>query len=221
MQRQALVIGLGQFGMALARSLAERGCDVLAIDRDPARLAEASRAGCDAAAFDATTEDGLSRANPASRDLCICAIGDEGRESAIIVTALLRQLGARRIIARATNPLVERILLLVGAHEVVHPERAYGERLAARVFHHGIVDELPLGADLVITELRTPAAMQERSLGALDLPRRFGVSVAAVRRGEGTAVVVGPGSETTVHQDDILVLVGPPGRTQAMIERLG
>jgi trk system potassium uptake protein TrkA len=221
MRKQALVVGLGQFGMAVAKSLAAMGFDVLAVDRREERIEEASRAGCETAAFDATHEPSLARAAPGRRDLCLCAVGDDARESAIIITALLRQMGAPRVVARATDPLTERILTLVGAHEVVHPERAFGERFAARVFHAQIVDELPLGADLVITELRPPPSVVGRSLAELALPRRFEVSVAAIRREhEGAGAIIAPAGEVRVQGDDILVLVGRHGAARRLIERL-
>ena len=222
MQKQALVIGLGQFGLAIAKTLAARGTDVLAVDISEKRLAEASRAGCEAAAFDATQEEALARAAPARRDLCVCAIGDEARESAIIVTALLRQMGAPRIVSRATDQVTERILKLVGAHEVVNPERAYGERLASRIFHAGIVDALPLGDDMVITEMRAPAITVGRNLAELDLSRRFNINVVAIRRSVGErGTLVWPNTKQPIERDDILVVVAREGSAQTMIERIG
>ena len=90
--KQALIIGLGQFGMALARTLSERGVDVLAVDLDRQQVQLASSFVAQAACFDARDEESLKRAGPERRDLCVCAMGNESRESSIIVTALLRQI---------------------------------------------------------------------------------------------------------------------------------
>jgi hypothetical protein len=106
---QIMIIGLGQFGMALTRSLMAHGGEVLAIDRNPSRVEEAAAFAAQAMCFDAADEAELQRVAPARRDYCVCAIGDESRESSIIVTALLRQLGAPRVIARATDSVHERI----------------------------------------------------------------------------------------------------------------
>ncbi|MBC7172273.1 MAG: TrkA family potassium uptake protein, partial [Polyangiaceae bacterium] len=129
MARQAIVIGLGQFGMAVARALSERRVEVLAIDLSEDRVRAVAPFVAEAAAFDATNEEALARTSPERRDLCVCAIGDESRESSIICTAMLRQMGAPRIVARANDPMHERILGLVGAHRVVNPEREYGQRI--------------------------------------------------------------------------------------------
>jgi trk system potassium uptake protein TrkA len=216
-KKQAIVIGLGQFGMALARSLSERDVEVMAVDlrEDKVRLAAAFAAS--AVRFDATDETALSQASPAQRDLCVCAIGDEAREGSIICTALLRQMGAPTVVARATDPVHERILRLVGAHLVVNPERAFGERLATRLLYSEVIDEVPLGADLVITELHLPAAFVGKTLAELGLPRKYQVTVAAIRR---SGDVRSPNPTEPLHGEDILVLVAPPGAVPKLMDRV-
>lgn len=220
MRKQAMVIGLGQFGMAVARSLSRMGVEVLAVDMRKEAVEYASTFAAEAAAFNATDEDALARAVPAQRDMCICAIGDESREGAIVVTALLRKLGARRVIARANDELLERILRLVGAHEVVNPERAFGERFATRLLYDGILEEVPLGEDLVISELMPPPAMIGRSLIELALPRTFGITVVAIRHVvDGKGSVVQPDPQAPLRKDDILVVVSAPGATHNIVGR--
>jgi trk system potassium uptake protein TrkA len=214
---QALIIGLGQFGMALARTLTDRGVEVLAVDRNPSLVQDAAAFVSEAACFDATDEESLARADPIRRDLCVCAIGNEAREASIIVTALLRQMGARRIVARAGDDLIERILRLVGAHEVVNPERAFGQRLASRLLYQDIVEELPLGSDLMITEVRPPPALVGRSLAALRLPERFGINVVALRPIGGGATMQ-PDPERPLANDDILVVVSRSEAIRKLLE---
>ncbi len=219
MRKQAIVVGLGQFGMALARSLAQKGVEVLAVDRREERVREAAQLAAEAVAFDATDERELSRTSPERRDLCIVAIGDESRDASIICTALFRQMGAPRIVARATDPLQERILRLVGAHEVVNPEQAFGERLAARLLYTGVIDEIPLGKDLAITELELPKAFAGRTLVELQLPRRYGVTVIAVRR-EGVEDVIVPKPDEPLRAGDILVVVAHRDAVAKLMERV-
>ena len=164
-------------------------------------------------------EVALARTLPERRDLCVCAIGDESRESSIIVTALLRQLGAKRLVARATNALHERILRLIGAHEVVNPEAAFGERFANHLLHPLVVDEIQLGNDLVLTELRPPTSCVGRSLADLAFPRRFGLTVVAIRHGEDGTVEM-PDPKRALAADDLLVVVAKTGQVGRFMETL-
>jgi trk system potassium uptake protein TrkA len=218
---QALIIGLGQFGMAVLRSLASSKMDVIAIDRNPEVVQLASALASEAACFDAMDEAALSRANPRDRDVCLCCIG-ESREGVILVTALLRQLGAPRVIARASDELLERILYLVGAHEVVNPERAYGQRLATRLLYQGITEAVPLGDDLMMSEIVAPGALLGRPLSDLALPRSYGITVVAIRRpdGAGKSRVVRPTPDVELVEADRVLVVAAPGAVEALMERL-
>lgn len=213
-----MVIGLGQFGMALAQSLAERNVEVMAVDALLEKVQAASQFAASAVQFDATDEGALRRTSPERRDVCVCAIGDENREGSIICTALLRQLGAPHILARATDPVHERILRLVGAHDVVNPERAFGERLATRLLYSAVLDEVPIGGDLVLTELRPPAAFVGRTLSELSLPRRHEITVVAIRR-EGDKGISTPSPATPLEATDILIVVSPPNAVARLLGR--
>ncbi len=221
-RRQALVIGLGQFGTALVRSLTASGMDVIAVDRRPAQVQAVAQVAAEALAFDAIDEEALGRTHPDERDVCVVAIGDDSREGAILVTALLRKLGARRVVARATDDLLERILYLVGAHEVVNPERAFGERLATRLLHEGVIDLIPLGDGLVITEVRTPRAFVGRRLDQLELPRRYGVTVLGIRRlgSDGRAHLQRPEASSELRDGDQVLIVAASTSVESLLERL-
>lgn len=217
-KQQAIVIGLGQFGMALARALARQGVEVVAVDRRMPQVEAAADFATEALQLDGMSEDDLARLRPAERDLCVCAIGDDDREASIVVTTLLRQMGARRVVARATDALHERILTLVGAHEVVMPERHFGERLAVRLAQKRVLDVQALGAELNLTELVAPPALQGRPLAELRLPQRFRLTVAAIRRphGGGTQVLM-PSADLELLAGDVLVVVGPPGAAEDLV----
>lgn len=219
MRKQAIVIGLGQFGMSVARALTERGVEVLAVDRREERVREAAAFVTNALSFDATDGDALAQASPERREVSVCAIGDESREGAIICTALLRQMGAPKVISRANSDLNARILLLVGAHEVVNPEREFGERFANRIIYSEVVGELPLGEDLVITELTPPESFVGHTLADLQLPKRHGITVVAVRR-PGQSSTLSPDPTAALEREDILVVVSHKGAITRLMERV-
>lgn len=217
MQQQAIVIGLGQFGMSLSKSLTDRGVEVLAVDIREERVRAASSFAAESACFDATDADALGRTSPEKRDVCICAIGDEAKEASIICTALLRQMGAKRVIARVNDDVHARILTLVGAHRVVNPEQEFGERFANQILHQGIRGELPLGEGVLITETEVPMSFVGHTLGGLELPSKFGVTVVAIRK-HGGAIVL-PEGQSTVEEGDVFVVVANEGAVARMMER--
>jgi trk system potassium uptake protein len=218
MYRQAMVIGLGQFGMSVARALAQKRVEVYAVDVDAERVRAASTFAAHAACFDASDESALAKTAPERRDVCLCAIGDEARDAAIICTALLTQMGARRVIARANDDLLARILTLVGAHQVVNPEREFGERFSNSILHQSIKGEMPLGASVLISEAEAPAAFVGHSLTELQLPKRYGVTLVALRKALDGSVVL-PDAKMTIEQGDVLVVVGRTGALNRMLDR--
>jgi len=206
MTQQVLIIGLGQFGMSLARTLSEKGAEVLAVDRRKDLVDEASAFVTEVIMIDATDETELARLQPAQRDCSVCAIGDDSKEASIICTALLRQMGAPWVIGRANNPMHRRILQLVGAHLVVNPEEEFGRRFANRLLNRNVISDMPLGEDLHLTELAIHPSMVGKSLIDLSLPKRFGIMVVAVRRGTPSKVLQ-PKPDEPLEPDDRLIIV--------------
>jgi len=214
-KKQAIVVGLGQFGSAVARTLTMEGVDVIAVDMKQDLVQEASTYCIKAVCADGTDEKTLSSLNPSSRDLAVSAIGDESREGAIIVTALLRQLGCPHVVARATDRILERILYLVGANEVVNPEQDFGERFARRLAHYGLLEEVPLSKHLVITELKVLPFMVQRSLTELKLPQKYGVTVLGIKCIEdGIENILLPDPDRPLEASETLLIVGKPGSTK-------
>jgi trk system potassium uptake protein TrkA len=131
-------------------------------------------------------------------------------------------MGAPRVVARASDEIHERILRLVGAHEVVNPDRAYGEQFANHLLLRSVIAQVPLGDDLMLTELTAPSAVVGRSLKELALPTRHGITVVAVRRGgpQGrTTVLADPSSP--IAADDVLVIVSPGEAVERWMKGLG
>lgn len=216
--KQIMVIGLGQFGMSLSRALSDRGAEVLAVDVSETRVRAASAFVAEALCFDATEETTLARTAPNRRDACVCAIGDEAREAAIICTALLKQMGAKRIVGRTNDDMLGRILYLVGADVIINPEREFGNRFATLLLYERVLGELPLGGDLIITELRPPSAFVGRTLIDLELPRRHSLTVVAVRDKDGN--VATPDPRRPVEASDVLIVVSHRDAIADMLSRL-
>jgi trk system potassium uptake protein TrkA len=202
------VIGLGQFGRAVALHLVDQGAAVLAVDVDPerAKLVEAS---VDAVVVaDAADEASLAELGLERMSCVVVAMGLRAKETSIMVTALLRQRGVRRVVSRATSQLHGRVLLAVGAHEIVNPEQEKGARLAHHLANPHVVDQFALGRDFVVAEVEAPEAFVDRTLRELELRRRADITVMLIRRGGRVISTIDP--DERVASGDILVVLGSP-----------
>lgn len=217
MAQQILVIGLGQFGMSLAAALSSKGAEVLAVDIRKDLVEEASTFVTEALVINATDETELARLDPGKRDAAVCAIGDDSKEASIICTALLRQMGSPCVISRANNPMHQRILQLVGAHQIVNPEQEFGKRFANRLIYSHLVADMPLGDGLHLAEITIKKAMIGKTLIDLALPKKYGIMVVAVRRGTPSTIFQ-PNPNEPLQENDNLVLVSKEEAIKKLME---
>lgn len=217
MAQQILIVGLGQFGMALTQSLSERGTEVLAIDTRQGLVDLAASFATEAMVLDATDQEALARLRPGDRDAVVCAIGGDSKEASIICTALLRQMGCPHIVARAADPVHRRILQLVGAHRVVNPEEEFGQWFANRLLYEQILSEAPLGGGLHLSEVVVPESIVGSTLQDLHLPRRYGITVVAVRD-EGTGSIHTPLPSEPLRGGQRLLVVSAESAIRRFLE---
>ncbi len=208
MPQQFAVVGLGTFGRSVALNLARSGQAVLAVDRNQEEVAALAGELDAVVCVDATDEATLREIGVDRMACVVVAIGAESMEASILVTALLRQLGVPRIVARALTELHARVLHAVGAHEVVSPEAEMGLRLARQLAEPNVIARLELGTDAELAELAAPQSFVGKSLVELDVRRRFSVTVVALRRGGSTHANLG-GSER-IEAGDVMVAIGQP-----------
>lgn len=138
-------------------------------------------------------------------DTVVVAIG-RNREASILATVAAKAAGARHLISKADTGMTARVLASVGADEVVRPEHDMGIRVARQLATPNIVHAFELGQDHRVAEVEVAGDGLEGSLADLELPRRFGVQVIAVRR--GGHLTVGPGAGFVIDRGDRLVVVG-------------
>ena len=239
MKSTIAVIGLGIFGREVALSLASRGLSVVAIDSNPDMVEPLKDLVAQALVLDSTLEEALVDAQIERLSTVVNAIGTDHIQNSIMTTALLSHLGVKRIIARASSDLHERILFQVGAHEVVNPEREMGRRIAQRIAlpHFNEILRLPDG--VCVAEVPLPAGFIGRSLAEVAVRAQYGVNVIGVKRVplvEGGSILEGDagsagGLEGETHrmiinlsptQDrfiagDVLIVIGP----EHAVNRLG
>ena len=212
MKEQVLVIGLGQFGMSLARTLNEKGFQVIAVDIDQKLVNEAANFVTDAICLNAIDEISLSKLSPKDRDLVICSIGS--KEPSILTVALLKQMGCENIIARASETIHARILKAIGAKKVINPEQEYGKRFANRILFKNIFSD-NTSDELDLLEVPIPTFMKDKSLVELKLPDRYKVIVAGVIKDNK---LTRPMPKEKLQEDDRLLLIGSSDDIEKMIE---
>lgn len=217
MAQQILVIGLGVFGMSLAETLSSKGVEVIAVDIRKNLVEIAADFATEALVINATDETELARLEPGKRDAAVCAIGDDSREASIICTALLRQMGSPLVVSRANNITHQRILSLVGAHQVINPEQQFGQRYANRLIYRNLVAEMPLGDGLMLSEITVKDSMVGKTLIELALPKKYGIMVVAIRRGTPSTVFQ-PDPNEPLQAGDGMVMVFRDEAMQKLME---
>ncbi len=199
------VIGLGKFGATVVRSLHERGHEVIAIDRDRNRVQEVRDTSTQAIEANCTDQDTLRALGLQDADAVVVSLGEQ-MDASILVTLYLKELGLREIVVKAVSEDHGKILHLIGATEIVHPERDTARRVARGLGLRSIVEYLPLAADSSLVEVQVPAEFLGRTLAELEIRKRYQVLVVAIKRGDG--LVIATGGDERLLRGDILVLVG-------------
>lgn len=198
------IIGLGRFGMALATSLAEAGCEILAIDRDEDKIREI-RAYTDHAYVTASlSKETLTEAGIQNCDVVIVGIGEQ-LDVSILTTLTVTSLGVKRVIAKATTLEQGEVLQKLGA-EVVYPENDMAIRLAKKLTSGSLIEYLSLSNEIEISEIKLTDKLIGKSLIEADLRGKFSVNVIALEHGDQTEISLNP--NYVFEKDDIIVIIG-------------
>jgi len=210
------VIGLGRFGLSIARTLIELEQDVLGIDI----LEEVVQRNRDELPniiqLDSTDEDALKQIGITNFDVVVVAIGQD-MEDSILTTAILQELGVQKIVAKADSHQHGRILEKVGAHKVIYPERDMGIRLAHSLVAKNFLDFIELSDAYSIVELNVPKIFLKKSLKELNLRSRYGINVLGIRRGSN--FIVSPKAEEIFQEGDVILVLGNIDDLQKLEEK--
>lgn len=202
--RQYLVLGAGRFGAAVSTALYEMGHEVVVVDRNELLVEAIMGRVTHAVVADATEEAALSRLGVRNFDAAVVAIG-VNFEANVLATTLLKSLGARLVVSKATNQLTAEVLTRVGADRVVRPEHDMGVQLAKQFAAPKVLEAIEFGTGHEVLEIVAQDPLLG-TLGELRLPARFRVHMIAVER-DGK-VELNPTSDFKVKRGDKVVLIG-------------
>ncbi|HEX9883416.1 MAG TPA: TrkA family potassium uptake protein [Desulfobaccales bacterium] len=205
-KKHIVVIGLGEFGRELAQQLAKE-CEVLALDREEAMVEAILDKVQRALILDVRDFHALSSVVSGDFDEGIVSMG-ESLESSILATLHLKKIGVKRIWAKATTEDHAAILKSIGASEIIFPERETARRLAAQLINPNLLDFIPLEEDYRVMDVAPPDSFCGHTLVELDLRRRFGVFVLAIKELVPMRFVFLPSPDFVIKPSDILVMIG-------------
>lgn len=208
MSRQFAVIGLGRVGASMVETLLSLDHEVLGIDSDRDLVQELAGElpRAELVVADATEAAVLRDLNLEQFDGVAVTIGEK-LEASILCTAILKEIGVPLVVARASSPLHARILRQIGADRVIEVEREMGEQLARVLSSPTVLDYVRLGGEEALVEARVPEEWAGKTLGELELARREGLTVVALRKEEDGRWRI-PHGDTTLEAGDMIVVGG-------------
>lgn len=199
------VIGLGQFGMAVALTLAESDCDVLAIDDKEENIQEIADKVAYAVKADVREPGILKSLGVQNVDVAIIAVS-ENIEASVNATMQAKDLGVSQVIAKATTRLHGRILSKIGADEVIYPEHSMGLRVARNLLSSGFLDIFELSSEVSMAEFRIPAGWVGKTLGQLKIREKYKVNIIGLKIHEEVRVYLDP--QEPLPADCTLIAMG-------------
>lgn len=211
------VIGLGSFGAQIAKTLYEKGQEVLAVDHDSERIDELKSFVSHAVSMDAADKENLQALGVQDMDVVIVSLGPD-MESSILTVLYLHEMGAERIIAKALTEDHGKILNAVGANEVIHPEKDMAIRTALRLSNPNVLEYLPLISGFGIQEVAPPDKFIGKTLKQLDLRNKHGVQVMAIKSLIPEKTTFIPTADFLIKDSDILIIMGEEKKLSKLIQ---
>jgi trk system potassium uptake protein len=204
-KQQYAVIGLGRFGTSVAQKLFNAGQEVMGIDINEDRVEDAEMIVTHAVVADSNDENALKSLGIRNFDCVIIAIGND-MQSSILTAMLIKELGVKKVIAKALSKHHGKVLEKIGVDWIIYPERDMGERVAHQLLSPNVLNYIELPKQYNIEEIILPASMMDKSLRELDLRSKYNVNaLAIVSNGD---IIVSPSPDQVINKGDIVVAIG-------------
>ncbi len=204
--KEIAVIGLGKFGMSVAKSYAKAGGMVLAIDMDAEKVQEVSDVVTYAVKADVTDADVVRTLGLSNVDVAIIAVTDN-LEASVMATILSKEEGVPYVMVKAQNEVHAKVLTKVGADKIIFPEKEMGMRVARNLKIDHLMDLVDLSDDCSIIEAKLPKNWVGKNLMELDVRKKYGINVIGIRYGNGD-VEVNVSPDLPLKDDMLLIVIG-------------
>ena len=210
--KSILLIGMGKFGQYTARKLYELGHDVMVVDKKKKRTDKVMDYVTSARIGNASDRAFLESLGIRNYDLCIVCIGDAFLES-LEITSLLKELGAVKVVSRATSGTQEKFLLRNGADAVVFPERQLASWTAIRYSSNRIENYIEVSDGYSNYEVNVPVQWDNKRIDEIDVRRRYGINILGIRNG---SMDMSPSHDTVLRKEETMLVLGRDDQLQSL-----
>ena len=210
-KKTILLIGLGRFGLHIAKKLHELGHEIMAVDVNEEKINQAVPFVTDAQIGNSTNEDFLKSLGINNYDLCIVTISDDF-QSSLETTSLLKELGAKKVISRAERDGQAKFLLRNGADEIVYPEKQLASWMAIKYSADHILDYIEIDNEHAIFEVSVPKEWIGKTIGQIDIRKQYGINILGIKDENKLSVDVTPSQ--VLNSELSLLVIGDYKRLQ-------
>lgn len=203
--KSILIIGMGAFGRHLALKMIELKNDVMVVDKDSAVIDDLSSSVIDAQIGDCTKEDVLRALGVGNFDICFVTIGDTFQAS-LEITSLLKDLGAKHVISKASRDIQAKFLLRNGADEIVYPDKDMAEKLAIRCSTNNVLDYFSVTEEFSIFEIPIMQEWIDRSIEEINVRKNYHINILLIK--SGRSVMTMPKADYTFKESDKVIVLG-------------
>ncbi len=203
--KSILVIGMGRLGRSFAIKMLQLGNDVMIVDMDEQVIDHLAPIFTDSQIGDCRQEGVLRSLGVNNFDICLVAIG-ENFQASLEITSLLKEFGAPFVISKAKDDRQAKFLMMIGANEVVYPEREIAERLAMRYNAENIFDYIKLTSEYSLYEIPVVKSWVGKSILSLDIRQKYNVNIIGIKHNNSLRPM--PSANYIFNQDDHVVVMG-------------
>lgn len=215
-RKQYVVLGLGRFGMSVAKTLSENGHDVMAVDINADHVQEASEFVTHAVRADVSNEYSLRALGIGNFDVVVVAIASH-LESCVMATLLAKELGVKYVVAKAQDGMQKKILEKIGADRVVFPEREMGTRVANSLMFGNFFEFMELSDEFGIAEFEPLPEWEEKTLAQSEIRAKYGLNVVGIK--SHFKVEASPRADRIIKKGDIIIVIGESKQIQRFAEK--
>ena len=215
------VIGLGRFGVAVAKELESNGHRVIAVDINPAKCRAIAEYVTTTVILDATDEKAIKQASLHHIDTIIIGMGASSMNESLLTALILKDLGIETIIAKATSNEHGKILEKIGVNRIIKPETDMGIRLARKLQSGSVLDFIELSEEIRMDGLVVSGTCNQfanKTIYDINLRKNYGINIVCIKRGKELIIA---DSETMIEANDILLVVGEADKMDKFEKKLG